>query len=439
MVYEKQKILTDMKMNRLSIPLLFALAIVVVLTSCSDSRFRSYTANVATTISLEDFRNTTFALEAPRNLVRPGKIYIYQDILFVNEFMQGVHFFDNSSPANPVNLGFLPVLANVDISARNQKLYVDNYLDLLTFDIADINNPRLLEREEDVFFFNDYAYFSTFDPALPMASFENNEIVVSWNTEEITEEVTTMDYNWSQLELNINTFAAADLSGGSGASFISGPGKAGSTSRFAIYNDYLYTLQSNRLDVYRISDQTTFLSEHFVQGNAETLFPKGDKLFIGTRNGMLIYDLSSPANPSFISNYSHINNCDPVVIEGNRAYVTLYTDNSCQNLFDELHVVDISDLNNPFLIEDYEMTNPRGLGVDNQLLFICDGTDGLKIYDRTDDLNIHQNLIVNYPEMTSSDVIPYNGVLMMTSKEGIYQFDYSDVNNIFQLSVIPVN
>jgi len=428
-----------MKMNRLSISLLFAFAIVMVLTSCNDNRFRSYTANVATTISIEEFRNTTFAMEAPRDLVRPGKIYIYQDILFVNEFMQGVHFFDNSNPANPVNLGFLPVLANVDISAQNQKLYLDNYLDLLTFDISDINNPRLLEREEDAFFFNDYGYFSNFDPAYPMANFDNNEIVVDWHTEEITEEISTIDYNWSQLELTNSTFASNDALGSSGASFISGPGKAGSTSRFAIYQDYLYTLQSSNLSVFSITGQTTFLSEQWVSGNAETLFPKDDKLFVGTRNGMSIFDLSSPANPTHLSTYSHINTCDPVVVDGNRAYVTLYTDNSCQNLTDELHVLDISNLNQPTLIKDYEMTNPRGLGVDDQLLFICDGSDGLKIYNRFDDHNIDQNLLVNYPEMTSSDVIPFNGVLMMTSKEGIFQYDYSDVNNIYQLSIIPVN
>lgn len=428
-----------MKMNRLSISLLFAFAIVMVLTSCNDNRFRSYTANVATTISIDEFRNTTFAMEAPRDLVRPGKIYIYQDILFVNELMQGVHFFDNSNPANPVNLGFLPVLANVDISAQNQKLYLDNYLDLLTFDISDINNPRLLEREEDAFFFNDYGYFANFDPAYPMANFDNNEIVVDWHTEEITEEVSTMDFQWDRLELTNSTFAQADASGSSGASFLSGPGKAGSTSRFAIYQDYLYTLQSSNLSVFSIADQTTFLSEQWVSGNAETLFPKDDKLFVGTRNGMSIFNLSTPANPSHISTYSHINTCDPVVVDGNRAYVTLYTDNSCQNLSDELHVLDISNLNQPTLIKDYEMNNPRGLGVDDQLLFICDGSDGLKIYNRFDDHNIDQNLIINYPEMTSSDVIPFNGVLMMTSKEGIFQYDYSDVNNIYQLSIIPVN
>ena len=34
------------------------------------------------------------------------------------------------------------------------------------------------------------------------------------------------------------------------------------------------------------------------------------------------------------------------------------------------------------------MTNPHGLTKDNNLLFICDGKDGLKMYDAADPLNI---------------------------------------------------
>jgi len=35
-------------------------------------------------------------------------------------------------------------------------------------------------------------------------------------------------------------------------------------------------------------------------------------------------------------------------------------------------------------------------------------------------------------------VIPNNGVLMMIGEDGLYQYDYRDIENIELLSVIPV-
>ena len=47
----------------------------------------------------------------------------------------------------------------------------------------------------------------------------------------------------------------------------------------------------------------------------------------------------------------------------------------------QLDVVDLSDLSAPTLVKSYGMDNPYGLGLDDDLLFVCDGTSGLKIYD----------------------------------------------------------
>jgi hypothetical protein len=37
------------------------------------------------------------------------------------------------------------------------------------------------------------------------------------------------------------------------------------------------------------------------------------------------------------------------------------------------------------------------------------------------------------------DVIPYNGLLMMIGADGLYQYDYSNLQSIEQVSFIPVN
>ncbi len=52
-----------------------------------------------------------------------------------------------------------------------------------------------------------------------------------------------------------------------------------------------------------------------------------------------------------------------------------------------LSVVNIKNIDQPKLVMTYPLTNPHGLGKDGDLLFICDGTAGLKIFDASDPRN----------------------------------------------------
>ncbi len=84
------------------------------------------------------------------------------------------------------------------------------------------------------------------------------------------------------------------------------------------------------------------------------------------------------------------------------------------------------------------MQSPHGLGLDEQTLFITEGEFGLKVFDATDPNAIDANLIKQFQDIHGYDVIPNNGVLMMIGDDGLYQYDYRDIENINLLSVIPV-
>lgn len=84
------------------------------------------------------------------------------------------------------------------------------------------------------------------------------------------------------------------------------------------------------------------------------------------------------------------------------------------------------------------MHNPHGLGIDNGTLFICDGAAGLKVYDATDPLQITANQLAHFADIQTYDVIPYNGLLMMIGADGLYQYDYSDLEELQLISTIPV-
>ncbi|MDW3193521.1 MAG: hypothetical protein R8G66_14195 [Cytophagales bacterium] len=71
-----------------------------------------------------------------RDLINPGKILSYGPILLVTERQQGIHVYDNSDPANPVNLFFLEVLDNNDVTIRNGLIYLDNGPDLVSLKVT---------------------------------------------------------------------------------------------------------------------------------------------------------------------------------------------------------------------------------------------------------------------------------------------------------------
>lgn len=200
-------------------------------------------------------------------------------------------------------------------------------------------------------------------------------------------------------------------------------GVGGSTARFAVAGDYLYTVNASTLEIFDVSnpDLPNKVNSQEVGFGIETIFPYEDHLFIGAQTGMYIYDIKNPAKPVKLSLYEHIYTCDPVVVDGDYAYVTLHSaDSWCGRWADELHIIDISNLNSPKLLTTYTMENPLGLGVDGNTLFVCD--EGLKVYDITDKTNI---VLKQHFSISANDVIPYKDLLLVIGDNGLYQYDYS--------------
>ena len=149
---------------------------------------------------------------------------------------------------------------------------------------------------------------------------------------------------------------------------------------------------------------------------------------------MLIYNTKNQATPQYESEVNHMTACDPVVVQGNYCYVTVRSNSFCAGDLNQLDVIDISDINNPVLQKSFEMTNPHGLGIDGNALFICDGEDGLKIFDATDPLTCGDKLLHRFKDIEAVDVIPFNNVAIVIGEDGIRQYDYSDLSNLELLS-----
>ncbi len=306
---------------RLKISSLLVLLLAVLVVSCSDRTVRTFTANVPVYEDFETWRAKSIAMEAPHSLQNPGRIYVYGNLLLVNEFMKGLHFFDNSQPSNPINLGFLPVQASADIAVRDNILYLDSYTDLLSFNIADPRNPQLISRARDVFEYNKYenfAYVGTFDRNFPIANVDPSKgIVVGWKVGEYTSDDM---YNGGEM---FGMEPMRNFGGGTANGRTTNQtsvGIAASTAKFAIEDHYLYALNNWQLSTFDIASGINHVGDVDMTsaGFPETLFPADGNLFVGTTMGMLIYSLSNPINPTYLSQYEHGTGCDPVVVQGTK-------------------------------------------------------------------------------------------------------------------------
>lgn len=215
-------------------------------------------------------------------------------------------------------------------------------------------------------------------------------------------------------------------------------GKGGSMAKFTIANDHLFLINEKQLLIYDVNDASNPIQVNKldVDFGIETVFSIKNKLFIGSINGVYIYDISDPQGIIFLSHYEHITSCDPVVANDTLAFVTLNSQSTCrwQTGANRLDILDIKNIVNPQLLVSKNMQNPKGLAVDGNYLFICNGETGVVIYDFT---NIHQlDYISGIVGIDAYDIILHNDILFLIGKDGLFQYNYENIYQLEPLSNI---
>ncbi|NNF35943.1 MAG: hypothetical protein HKN68_17680, partial [Saprospiraceae bacterium] len=375
-----------------------------------------------------------FKIEEPEEMENPGKIYLYGQYILINEPGKGVHVINNIDKENPINEKFIAIPGNHDMAVKDNILYADSYIDLVSIDISDLNNIRLVNRLENAF--PNYNTEFGFVAAEGMVITEWEEI----ETVEISDDCTSGGGNVVSLGGVFMAMEDAAFSAAPSSGPVAPVGQGGSMARFAVYDNYLYAVDSWDLNVFDITNVASpqFENKTYVSWNVETIWPYKDNLFIGSESGMFIFDNSNPSLPQYRSSFMHVTACDPVVVNDDYAFVTLRSGTRCEGFTNQLDVINIENLNSPWLVKTYPMQNPHGLGIDGNTLFICEGEYGLKVYDISDVDAISENLLEHFEGIHSFDVIPYEKVLLMIGEDGLYQYDYSDLGDIKLLSFMVV-
>jgi hypothetical protein len=192
--------------------ILFGLTIILlVFSSCNDDdgEYADYLVARPLVISKTEFA-ASVAIVDPIPINESGKIYTYEDYLFINDKYQGVHVINNTNPESPHKIAFIKIPGNVDISVKDNFLYADSITDLIVLDISNINEIKQVNRLEGVL--RDNVVFPAGAEIYEWGNIDyENNIVVGWETVVERRKVEEV----SQPDIFIDFAETANDSGGS--------------------------------------------------------------------------------------------------------------------------------------------------------------------------------------------------------------------------------
>ena len=352
----------------------YAFILAFLFTGCmKDKVTKTYKISTPIFEVLTKFRETIKSQPA-MNIDVAGKITVAGNYIYLSEPYKGIHVIDNSNPSSPKNVSFINIPGNEDMAITGKTLYADAYGDLVTFDIS---NPldvvaknfaaNVFPDHTNYYYGQGIAVGGNFNP-------DSINVIVGYTTRD-----TTVDYNPGNVYPLYGgcptcSFAATPTSQVAPVAAV--PNKTatnGSTARFSIINKYLYTVGYSSLTTFDISNSFVPAQTSTVQvdWHVETIYPLKNRLFVGTNNGMYMYDVqSAPSTPVLIGQFTHVRACDPVIADDNYAYVTLNDSSACLGFANELQIIDIRDVSNAAEVKSYR-ANASGGSFQRRQQFIC--------------------------------------------------------------------
>ena len=223
-------------------------------------------------------------------------------------------------------------------------------------------------------------------------------------------------------------------------------GQSGSITRFTVYNGYMYGLNPNGVLTFSLEnpDMPELVHTLPTDYGLETIFIYEGTVYLGSRTGLYILDISNPAQPVLLSKTDReqlfFNGCDPVVVSGNYAYSTVkIIVNICGTAAAQsaLLVYDVTDKENPSQIGLYPHDLPNGLGIKGNYLVVCDeGADKLNLYDISNPASLVQLTDFEVDITDPIDLIISGDKMIVSTRQDFQIYDVSNMEDIRKIGQI---
>lgn len=334
----------------------------------------------------------------PARIISPGKIRLSGNILFVNDRYRGVHIFDIGNPALPVRLAALAVAYNVDIAVKGDALYADSNGSLRIYDISQPANPRFVRAIPDACTSAGYDPDDTADDGFQFG-------------------------------------CAGDCLGSEDDCGIGWPV---SLTRFALVGDFLYSSRERQLKIFSVTAATNPVAagEIGMGWHIESIIAAPDRelLFLGGDSLVHVCSITNRVAPVPVAQLVHARPFDPVVVQGDHAYVTLrysYYDGLPSS---RLEIINISDSTNMQVVTNVALDAPSGLAAAGDHLYVCDWYAGLEIYDISDPANTFR--AGGLSGVYGDDVLVAGQLLIVAGSSGVRIFNIADPLNPVLLATL---
>jgi hypothetical protein len=280
----------------------------------------------------------------PGDIVYPVNMTAHDGRLFVSDRYSGVHVYDVADPGTPTHLYTIPLRGNGGNAVVSDVLYASDYETIKAYHLGS-------------------------ESFVLVAEIERGDPYPGW----IDGPVVTSSRGFG---CACHEDVASPRSAHS-------PSTGSSYATFAVVDDYLYYLDYAELVTISVADplEPKEIGRSAIGWEVETLHPTEHYLFMGGARGMYIYERSDPTTPRQIGRLIHARACDPVVVEGHTAYVTLRGLGRCGGARDALLSIDIKEPEAPLLICETPVTTPYGLAVAGERLYVSKGDNGFVLYD----------------------------------------------------------
>ncbi len=360
------------------ITLSLLLSVVVCIQGCRDMIFEKlqYNANVPVYMEFNEFRSAITTDEV-RMLQKLGRIKAWNGFLFINEAQQGIHVFDIRNAAAPRQLTFIAIPGNNEFAIHGNSLIADTYIDLVVLDISQADNPRTLQRLEDIF----PNMLPLMDVQLPIYGLDFKKgVVVEWKTKDITEVVDKDSEGRAEfISFNHSTGPQiGDIEVGISATTFESLSSMGG---FESADDYLYIAHNDKLIVLEAQNpkQLICADKLMMHAHIGSIQRIEDYLFVGSMSEMHVYDIENPKKPYFMAVMPGLAACDQVEIFENHAVALMRTDNNCTASDGYLQTFELVQPFNPNM-SDVLPIRATAIAKSENALFVGMADGGLNVY-----------------------------------------------------------
>ncbi|MBN1309384.1 MAG: hypothetical protein JXA18_15800 [Chitinispirillaceae bacterium] len=354
-------------------------------------------------------------VQSPTTLSVPQNIWLCDTLLLISDRDNGLMVFSMADPSSGRHITNIPVNRNSGLAASGTTIFANSADSIVAYGLEPDGKVKRLGGIRLYSYYPDYYIAREPSPLFTCVP----------------------PISAQRLAAPLLPFlACSEQPSGGGGRDAGTVNTGGSMAVFAVMDSFLYYVDESNLYTVSISNPSRMvqLSQQSVGWDVETIFPTSRYLFIGGREGMYIYDRSQPSEPVYAGMVSHFRSCDPVVVRGAAAFVTLRSGSSCGGSRDVLMSVDVSDPENTRILKEIDATTPYGLAVGDSLLYVANGWAGFSLYRAANPLDLE--IIAQWSEPAARDFIWDRDRLYLMGMEEVVVYDVADPFNPRELGSI---